>query len=176
MHAVVNEAGEKITNAKKVLQEQQKFYQQLYSKDKTVESKWNLIPTKTISNEVKENYDQTITIEELGKALSQTKRFKSPGPDGIPADFYKVFFCKIKTMLIEAFRFALDEGLIHPSAREGIISLIPKKSGNSTKLAQWRPIILLCADYKLLAKIITNRIKDSLKRHNFGRSKWFRTR
>ena len=52
---------------------------------------------------------------------------------------------------------------VFPSGRRGLISLIPKKNRDLRKIAQWRPIILLCADYKLLAKIIANRQKEQFE-------------
>ena len=47
-------------------------------------------------------------------------------------------------------------------ARIGIISLIPKKNRDLRWIKNWCPIILLCVDYKILAKIIANRVKSVL--------------
>ena len=110
----------------------------------------------------KEGLDSTLTLEELGIALVQTKYNKSPGPDGIGADFYKVFFGRMKHIPLKAFNHCFDVKRMHTSAREGIISLIPKKNTDSRFLKNWRPIILLCSDYKLLAKTISNRIRSHL--------------
>ena len=43
--------------------------------------------------------------------------------------------------------------------KRGIISLIPKKDKDRSKLGNWRPITLLNIDYKLLAKVLSNRLK-----------------
>ena len=42
-----------------------------------------------------------------------------------------------------------------------MISLI-YKGGEKSNLKNWRPISLLCSDYKILAKILTNRLKNIL--------------
>ena len=53
-------------------------------------------------------------------------------------------------------------GKIFPSARKGILSLLPKKSKDFLNLAHWRPISLLCVDYKIYSKVLSNRLKDTL--------------
>ena len=42
----------------------------------------------------------------------------------------------------------------------GIITLIYKNKGNIDDLKNWRPITLFNIDYKILTKILTNRIKN----------------
>ena len=41
----------------------------------------------------------------------------------------------------------------------GVISLICKNSEKSTLLNYWRPILLLCVDYKIISQCLTNRLK-----------------
>ena len=42
--------------------------------------------------------------------------------------------------------------------KTAIISLIPKTTPKETNIAKWRPISLLCVDYKIIPKTITNRL------------------
>ena len=44
-----------------------------------------------------------------------------------------------------------------PSQRRGVITLIPKEDSDLSSLANWRPITLLNADYKIVSKVITKR-------------------
>ena len=62
-------------------------------------------------------------------------------------------------MIVAAFNFAYKVKRMHQSARRGVISLIPKSGRNPLYLKSWRPICLLCADYKLISKTIANRVK-----------------
>ena len=54
----------------------------------------------------------------------------------------------------------------------GILTLIYKNKGNIEKLKNWRPITLLNIDYKILTKILTNRLKliDTNKINNLPSS------
>lgn len=45
------------------------------------------------------------------------------------------------------------------SMKTGIIHLIYKK-GDKRDIRNWRPITLLCVDYKILSKVLTNRLKE----------------
>lgn len=48
--------------------------------------------------------------------------------------------------------------------KRGVITLIPKPSKDKLLLDNWRPIILLCNEYKLLAHIYSNRLDLGLSK------------
>ena len=86
---------------------------------------------------------------------------KSPGTDGIPAEFYKVFWRDIADDLLDAINYGVEKGQLSMSQRRGIIKLIPKKDAERNQVKNWRPISLLNCDYKIAAKAIANRVKKS---------------
>ena len=102
--------------------------------------------------------DREIEQKEIALAISQMARWKVAGPDGLPADFYKVFYIKLKDILYNLYNFCHGVGRLHISARRGIITLLPKKR-DLLLIRAWRPITLLCCDYKIISKVISNRIK-----------------
>ena len=113
-----------------IMEQQVRFYEQLYTEDTAVE--FQSPPNKTkINNEHQLQLEQMATKEELGLALKQMKRNKSPGLDGLTAEFYKMFWCKIGDTVYQAFSYnsynSYNKGLLYMSARRGIITLIPKK-------------------------------------------------
>ena len=55
------------------------------------------------------------------------KTNKTPGYDGLPIEFYIVFWLDISDLLIDAYNFSLQQGVLTPSQRNGIITLLPKK-------------------------------------------------
>ena len=115
-----------------------------------------------LSNEEKNSLKIDLTKAELTVALKQTKRGKSPGYDGILVDFYMFFWNKLGDRMYLAFQDSIKKGRLFSSARTGIISLIPKRNHDPLEVAHWRPICLLQNDYKLLSKVMANRIKSML--------------
>ena len=88
---------------------------------------------------------------------------KSPGVDGIPIEFYKEFFDILKKDLQTVFNNVLFKLKRTPKTwNSAIICLIPKRKDKLEYLKYWRPISLLCTDYKILTKILANRLKQIL--------------
>jgi hypothetical protein len=83
---------------------------------------------------------------------------KSPGSDGLPAEFYKAFFPEFGHIFVSIANSQYQHELAL-SQRLGIINLLPKKNGDLHFLTNWRPISLLNVDYKILSKTLVNRLK-----------------
>ena len=103
-----------------------------------------------------------LTKAECLQALKSMKPGKTPGSDGLPIEFYKVFWNGIPDCLLNAINFAYAEGKLSISQRHGIIKLIPKKDSEPYFVKNWRPITLLNSDYKIAAKAIANRLQNVL--------------
>ena len=85
---------------------------------------------------------------------------KTPGSDGLPAEFYKVFWNDISDLFLNSINYAYRSGQLSVTQRRGIIKLIPKKDAEPNLIKNWRPISLLNCDYKIAAKAIANRFKQ----------------
>ncbi|KAI3376858.1 hypothetical protein L3Q82_000114 [Scortum barcoo] len=48
------------------------------------------------------------------------------------------------------------------SCRRAVLTLLPKK-GNLQDIKNWRPVSLLCVDYKLLSKALANRLRGAME-------------
>ena len=77
-------------------------------------------------------------------------------------EFYKTFWNVIKIDIIEIIVYSMSHFKLTKHQNEGMIRLIPKES-NIEHLEGWRPITLLNVDYKIIAKILANRMKKVMK-------------
>ena len=75
--------------------------------------------------------------------------------------YYKTFYDKIEKDLLQIYNNIFTEKNPTKTMNLAIITLIPKK-GKLNQLKYWRPISLLCLDYKILTKTLANRLKQVL--------------
>ena len=164
--------GNFITDPAGILEEIHSFYDNLYSfqddaqgdLDETVvnETLFEKLTIPQLSEEQKESLDQPLTKHEISEVIKSMNKNKTPGFDGLPVEFYIVFWPDICDMLISSFNFSIQNGMLSPSQRNGIITLLPKKDKNPLFVKNYRPITLLTTDYKILAKCFANRLKRCL--------------
>ena len=150
-----------------ILISEQQFYSNLYSSNKNLNSNMddylNNINVKTLSEHMKQICDQELTTHDFSKAVKDLPNNKTPGPDGIPVEFYKFFWPDIGQELIQSFYISKEIGMLPQSQKLGIINLIPKEDKDIRLLKNWRPISLLNSDYKILTKTLANKMKHALK-------------
>ena len=163
---LIDEQGNTLQKNTDILNECKNFYQKLYTNHKTCSDmqKQLLQQIKPKITELQnQNLTKQIQITEIQQALQTMENGKSPGIDGIPIEFYKEFFELLKKDLQDIFNNVLFEQKTTPKTwNQAIISLIPKQTEKLNSLKYWRPISLLCTDYKILTKILANRLKQIL--------------
>ena len=54
----------------------------------------------------------TFETDKMKHVLSQMSNNKSPGPDGLPAEFYKIFFEDLIGYVTKVFEYIRDEDLV----------------------------------------------------------------
>ena len=160
-----NEQNNTLTTNVEILKECQKFYQNLYNKQKnSLDTQKELLKNvpKKVEIEHNEKVIKPINKNEIKQTINQMENDKSPGIDGIPIEFYKTFYHTIENDLLQIYNNILFyEQNTTKTMHQAIITLIPKK-GDLNQLKYWRPISLLCGDYKILTKILSNRLKTIL--------------
>ena len=168
IRTLVND-GHKISCSDEILELEKKYFERLYSEsdvnsntDVYLDTYLNNINIPKISEESQQICDKTIDFDEVCKAVDALANNKSPGMDGIPVEFYKKFWNQIGEYVYGSFIQAFDKGELSDSQRKGVINLIPKKDKDLTNLKSWRPLSILNTDYKIIAKVLSNRLKTGL--------------
>ena len=98
-----------------------------------------------------------ITTDECKKALEGMMNNKSPSVSGFSKGFFLYFWPEIGDLVVRYVNEAKNKGLFFPTQRRGVITLIPKK-GDQRYLKNKRAICLLDIVYKIVAKVLANRL------------------
>ena len=162
--------GQRISNPAEILKAQKEFYHKLFSVDYLDHNKslldcmnyTNAYDIPRISDASKEICDADITLQEIEDAVKGLANNKAPGPDGLPGEFYQMFWNDISKLVTKTFQDAFKKGQLCQSQRQGVICLIPKQGKDLTKLESWRPLSILNTDYKIIAKVLAKRLKGAL--------------
>ena len=159
----INE-NEFATSDSEILSECETFYKTLYtSQGNTITSDNEFFQLENVTS-VDENDSASceglLTTKECLNALKDMDSGKTPGTDGLQAEFYKTFWDDLAPSLIALLNYAYKAGTLLVFQRRGVIKLIPKKDTNPHLIKNWRPLTLLNCDYKIATKAITNRIKS----------------
>ena len=85
-----------------------------------------------------------LTLEECKHALDSMASGKSPGLDGLPAEFFQRFWSLMGADYVEVLNYCYVVGKLSPTQRSGVITLLHKK-GDRLEMKNWRPInALVC--------------------------------
>lgn len=164
--AVTADDGSVITDQHEVRAEIKRFYERLFKRDTTLSPDYQKFFLGKIKRKLSARdralLDSSATTKELYDALVDAKKGKVPGYDGLPYEFYLTFWALLKDDLLQLINhllFVADK--LGPSQGRSIITLLYKR-GDVTRIRNWRPVSLLCCDYKLITKILNNRLKGVL--------------
>ena len=116
-----------------------------------------------VPDSVREEQENQITMTDLEEAIKGMSNNKTPGEDGIPVDFYKVFWNQIKGIFYPMVLENFERQNLHQTARKGILNLIPKAGKDARYIKNLRPITLLNTDYKIIEKAVANKIVPALE-------------
>jgi hypothetical protein len=83
---------------------------------------------------------------------------KAPGVDGLPIKIYKTFWPSIGDAYMDLLLECLESKELPSTMRTSVVTLIYEKEDRK-KLKNYRPISLLCADYKIIAKVMAERMR-----------------
>ena len=155
---LVDEQGVRHNTHKDVMKHIADFYEDLYTFEpmnaKAQETLLNTI-NRYLPEEVSAGLKGPLTLDECYRAMAGMERRKSPGSDGLPVEFYLLFWEIIGEDLVEVLNHSYEVSVLPSSMRQAMITLAYKK-GDKDRLGNWRPISLLNVDYKIGSKSLAN--------------------
>ena len=98
------------------------------------------------------------TLKELKEAMRLVKCGKAQGPDLIPPDMLKNLPVNSLNWLLTFFNWCKNEMKIPKIWRQALVIAIPKPKKPLNDPQSYRPISLLCTPFKLLERLILQRI------------------
>lgn len=103
--------------------------------------------------------EKQITEDECwwGRLFPQWEREKSPRWDGLTVEFFLEFWPDLKLSIVKIVQQAFGNGILDSEIKLGLVRLLPKQAC-CTLMKHWRPITMMPVLYKILAKVIAQRL------------------
>ena len=166
INKIVDKEGNIINDQSEILKNIKSYYEKLYTsnlpnKELLKEYIFETELENKLNDEDKSACDGEVTVDECSEAINLMKLNKSPGLDGLTVEFYRKFWDKLKTLLVDIYNNCHEHTLLSYSQRSSVLSLIFKK-GDPKDLNNYRPISLLNVDLKILSHVLALRLKKVL--------------
>ncbi|XP_048622886.1 uncharacterized protein LOC106383217 [Brassica napus] len=138
------------------------YFRQIFESSipEDIEEALSEVPT-TVTGSMNDNLTAPVSDWEVKLALFAMHPDKAPGPDGMTALFYQKFWDIVKedlTLMVNKFLF---DGTVTNGLNDTNICLIPKTT-KPNDMAQFRPISLCNVSYKIISKVLCQRLKKVL--------------
>lgn len=161
---IQDDTGKHYSNVKDIHSHITSYFKNLYKRKRTnVDSQiMDGIPT-TVTEDINKNLTGPVTEKEIREAVFAMNPEKAPGPDGMTATFYRQHWEVIKPGLLSYVKLFFEQSYLDPKVNETHIYLIPKTE-NPITIKDYRPISLANVAYKIISKILAERMKPWL--HN----------
>ena len=138
------------------------FYSSLFTSARPTNAQGILeVIQPIVTEEMNTNLTREFTRQEVDLALKEMAPLKAPGPDGMPPLFFQSFWPLIGDDVSKAVLDCLHSCYIPKEFNYTYVTLIPKVK-NPVKIAEFRPISLCNVIYKLISKVLANRLKPLL--------------
>ena len=160
----LEEDGKTFSSKQEILRICKEFYTQLYTKESVDQSlvEYFLKGLPVLIKEEALKCEGLLSKDECLYSIKHMKNNKSPGVDGLPKEFYEINWNVLGDYFVKMANCCYNTGSLSDTQKTGIITLICKNKEKANFLSFWRPITLLCVDYKIISKCLTNRLKRVL--------------
>lgn len=116
----------------------------------------------TLPNEAQTMLDAPFTEVEVSCAIGSFPNCKSPGPDGLPVEWYKHYVELHLPRLLTLYKECLCTNYFPQSFYEANVVLLSKPDKDPLQCASYRLIALLTMDLKILTKMLASQLTKVL--------------
>jgi hypothetical protein len=157
----LNVEGTLTSDPKEVEEGIVQYYKQLYCE--TISWRPTLIDLsfQTLVSEEANNLVLPFGEDEVLEAVRCMSGDKAPGSDGFTMTFYQACWGVVKTDVMRVMHHFHHYGTFARSLNATFVVLIPKKAG-AIEVKDFRPISLVGSMYKIISKVLANRLKGVL--------------
>ncbi|GKV35031.1 hypothetical protein SLEP1_g43351 [Rubroshorea leprosula] len=158
---VVSIEGKELKNMEDIKQGVKQYFANLFTDEGWSRPTLEGLNFKTISEADRGMLTDPFTEEEVRATVWNCDSTKAPGPDGFTFGFLKKEWEVIKTDIMEFLTNFHRNGKLVRDSNASFLVLIPKRE-NPRGIEEYRPISLIGCTYKILAKLLANRLSRVL--------------
>ena len=133
------------------------FYQNLYTEEFHCRPMLDGLNFHALQGEDASWLERPFEEDEITLVVRNMNGDKSPSPNDFPMSFFLACWQVIKSDLMAVFNEFYATGSFERSLNATFLTLIPKKE-NAAEVRDFRPISLLGSVYKIMAKVLVNRL------------------
>jgi hypothetical protein len=138
------------------------FYELLYQENEGWKPKFDELPLDSIREMDRAMLERKFEKEEILHVLQEANGDKAPGPDGFTMAFFQQCWRVVEADVLAVFDEFHEFCSFEKSLNATFLVLIPKKQ-NASNIRDFRPISLIGCMYKMVMKVLTNRLKIVLE-------------
>ena len=137
------------------------FYQWLYEEIELGCPTMDGLDFACIEEEERLSLEKEFTKEEVIQVLREMEGDKAPDPDGFIMAFFQKCWSVVEKDVMDVFDYFHQHSVFERSMNASFLTLIPKKC-NAVNIKDFCPISLVDSVYKLLSKVLANKLRAVL--------------
>lgn len=141
----------------------ERYYKALYEArtqagDSQIRQYLQRIDMPNLTPDKRDSLEGDLILAEVTDAIGPQKAGKTPGPNGLPSEFFKMNTALLAPHLLKMFLESKEQGCLPQDLRLATVVVIHKEGKPPEDCGSYRPISLLNLETKILATILAHRL------------------